>query len=198
MAIPDRRHRESLMTRQKDGRTLLERGAEPPEHALEVIGIDISEEMIKHAKEQRAEALTSSSQLTEDDIIWLTFKVGDMHSLKDSPGIFDGIWSCTALFTHTPRQFNKQAMENVAQLLKPGGIFFASYTNGDATGGYDKLKLSSTGLIKYFSQPSPGAIGQLARSYGLEEIYRTCNDMKGRDGEVLVKDLFVSQYFKKV
>lgn len=85
----------------------------------------------------------------------------------------------------------------VAKALKPGGLFFASYTSGLADGGrYDKLLLSSTGRIKYFSQPDPSQIAAAAGLNGLLLVSESLSDLEAK-GRVIKKDLFVSQLYRK-
>ncbi|MEK7480627.1 MAG: hypothetical protein AAB604_00810 [Patescibacteria group bacterium] len=82
-------------------------------------------------------------------------------------------------------------------MLKPGGVFFTSYTNGCAQGeSRHKFLFSSTGHIKYFSQFDPEGIAHLANIAGLSLISESFTDMK-RPNAPLKKRLFVSQFYKK-
>lgn len=166
-----------------------------PEHALRVLSIDISSKMLLKAIEKLVDLKSENI----DTAYAPHFHVNDMHRLISLPEYsrFHGIWSCTALFTHTPRELMDSAMRDVAGLLCEDGIFFTSYTSGRPDGRYDKLLLSSTGRIKYFSQPDPKEIRSLAEKYGMELTHQTLDDYV-IDGKVIKEDLFASQFFRKV
>lgn len=186
MAYDNGPFRAGLMGRKdKNGIPTRERIPAPTKR-FEVIGIDISLELLKIAQE-RARALGLS----------ILFIYDDMHDIFISASgtyadYFDGVWSCTALFTHTPRVLLEPAIASVARVLKPGGMFFVSYTNGAESGVYDKLLASSTGHVKYFSRPDPREVSKLAKKHGLLLIAQNFSDYKES------KNLFVSQFFKKV
>ncbi len=203
MSISSRRFREGLMGRakEKDGKTTLDKFPAPP-HTFRVVGIDGAGAMIEAAKTRLA-ALEREYGIADMDG-YPRFAVMDMHDnlaylLRDRanrPLRFDGVWSCTALFTHTPRPYLHSVMSTMARLLKPGGIFYVSYTNGRVDGKYDKLILSSTGRIKWFSQPDPDEIVAIAAENGLRLMEESTFDdyAKGSD---FAKDLFVSHFFRK-
>ena len=178
------------MQREKNGARTIERFS-PPQTSFCVIGIDGSTGMLEKAKEN----LRSHKNLALAHIP--LFMIGDMHDLHAlGAGSFAGIWSCTALFTHTPRQLLGRSLQSVAALLKTGGMFFASYTNGKVTDTYDKLLASSTGRIKYFSQPDPEEIAGLAEEHGLRLLKQSTSDFE-MNGKVVQRDLFASQFFLK-
>jgi len=109
---------------------------------------------------------------------------------------FKGAWSCAAFLTHTPHEWVEPTLAQIARILAPGGIFAVSYAQRQPGQGYDYLKLSSTGRIKYFSHPKTAEIVELARRHGLALERETVNDYVEASGTV-VKDLFVSQFFRK-
>ena len=165
-----------------------------PKKTFKVLGLDNSREMLKFA---------------ENEVIhkWKTFKAppiffqNDMHRLNQKNAktlnqIFNGIWSCTSLLTHTPKELVKPTIKLWTDCLLPGGKFYLSYINGKATGYYDYLQLSSTGYIKYFSQPDPDKIKKVAEKCGLKEIFFGSNDYSIK-GKLKVKDFFVSHIFEK-
>lgn len=169
-----------------------------PEQALRVKAIDASARMIEIAEKiaKGAEA-RGTGRLRYPPI----FKHADMHEMgawaKIQEGWFAGVWSCASFLTHTPRQWVDPMLAQIAVLLKPDGIFAVSYTQRQKGGVYDKLKLSSTGEIKYFSHPDPAEVLDLAAGYGLLPIRRMrTSDYVGASGEV-VPDLFVTQFFRK-
>ncbi len=196
MSVKDEAFRKEHMGRMKGGISTREKFC-IPQKTFAVTGIDNSLKMLALAKER-------SSQLIQKSLITYktspTFDYEDMHTIDIDPqyslGDFDGIWSCTALFTHTPVQMFQLAMGSVSGALKSGGVFFASYTNGVADGQHDKLLLSSTGRVKYFSQPSPEEITDLAEQHGLILKAQMFSDFEIR-GKVIKENLFVSQFFKK-
>ncbi|TSC77857.1 MAG: hypothetical protein G01um101429_928 [Parcubacteria group bacterium Gr01-1014_29] len=159
-----------------------------PTKQFYVIGIDTSLEFLQLAQE-RAKYVLGTPVL---------FAFEDMHDIKlddDDPGhyasYFAGVWSCTALFTHTPHVLLEPAIKSVVRVLKTGGVFFTSYTNGMIGGVYDKLLASSTGYVKYFSQPDPEEIRRIAKKHGLILLEQAFSDYKDK------KALFVSQIFRK-
>ena len=70
-----------------------------------------------------------------------------------------------------------------------------SYTQGSPECAYDKLLLSRTGKIKYFSQPMASVIEDEAGNAGLELIHQTKDDFV-REGKLVAKDLFITQFFQ--
>lgn len=194
MSIPDTNYREENMSRVTDGKTTLER-LPVPTTTFHVVGIDNSQGMIAEARSRVHEALQGGLLPPYGPRPLMV--LGDMHDIALRRAIsFDGIWSCTALFTHTPRELLQPAMESVAKALNRGGVFAATYTNGRADGRYDKLLPSSTGRIKYFSQPDPDEIAELAKACSLILESESFSDY--RMGDRVVESLFVAQFFRKV
>lgn len=70
-------------------------------------GIDISDEMIKHAKEN----------------FQGIFLVDNIISTKQANNSFDAVWSSSSLFTHLDKKDRTQALREVVRLLKPNGVF---------------------------------------------------------------------------
>lgn len=170
------------MQRMKDGMTTVQKFIIPTKK-FDVVGIDNSLNMITLARNKNRSLINPS------------FIQMDMHYLSENFGTFDGIWSCTALFTHTPFSILNQTMKGISMALKTGGIFFTSYTCENRQ-NYDKLQISSTGRIKYFSQPNPELISEIARKYGMTLKAQLFSDLV-KNGKVEKENLFVSQFFKK-
>ncbi|MDO8558202.1 MAG: class I SAM-dependent methyltransferase [bacterium] len=194
MSCPNTLFRASLMQREKNGKKTIEKFS-PPQTSLRIIALDGSDGMLEKALEYLA--------LHEDLVFAYTplFILGDMHDLHAQAeilgvGSLEGIWSCTALFTHTPQKLANESLRAVAEFLKSGGVFFASYTNGNVAGAHDKLLASSTGRIKYFSQPNPEVVADLARHHGLHLIQESVSDFE-IGGKVVQRGLFCSQFFRK-
>lgn len=193
MSCSDPEFRRELMNRTVNDKTVFDLCGYVPQRTFRVIAIDSSAEMLNFARSQETE-LSKKCQ----DMKRVTFMLADMHQLGRLrfANKFDGIFCCTSLLTHTPAELVKPSIESLSGLLNPGGVLFISYTNGRATGIYDKLKLSQTGFIKYFSQPDPEVIEMLAERYSLKLERQTISDFEV--GHVVkVKNLFVAQFFRK-
>jgi SAM-dependent methyltransferase len=158
-----------------------------PTRAFVGVGVDGSERMV-----EKANYLAQKTDLRYERM----FKVMDIHRELHKLGmLFNGIWSCASLFTHTPHELLDPTLKMISNILRPDGIFFVSYTNGLVTGKYNKLVLSSTGQIKWFSQPDPNEIVEIAAQYGLTLIEESSfDDYTGPDFQ---EDLFVSHFFQK-
>lgn len=193
MATADSQFRASLMQRAKDGVSTLDRFC-VPRKTFRVTGIDQSVKLLEVARAQ-ADLLRQDQKLTYQS--QPLFSLEDMHNIDPQTfGGYAGVWSCTSLFTHTPRHYLEPAMESVARVLDQKGLFFTSYTNGNVDGKYDKLLLSKTGRIKYFSQPNPEEIAKLALRHGMTLKAQLFGDFE-LEGKVIKENLFVSQFFKK-
>lgn len=192
MSVTDEKFRDGLMGRIKDGKTTREKFPVPTK-TFHVIGIDNSSEMLSAAQKWQY-SLVDSGLLKFGE--YPRFQHQDITENLQKVGRFDGVWSCAALFTHTPKSLLAPTIESIAKILKDGGIFYTTYTNGLAEGKYDKLLMSSTGRIKYFSHPNPDDISQIAKQCGFVLANEQYSDMEV-DGKVIKKDLFVSQLFRK-
>lgn len=193
MAMRSELFRRSLMNRVKDGSATVDKFCVPTKK-FEVLGIDTSQPALKIAREKSNQFKQSGFLMPLggplfDDI--------DMHNISSLYSSYDAIWSCAALFTHTPIQLLESAVASVSSKLRPGGLFFTSYTNGGVDGHYDKLLLSSTGRVKYFSQPNPEEIVKIAKKHGLMLKAQNFDDFEVQ-GKVIKPNLFVSQFFRKV
>lgn len=192
MACPDRVFRQTNMQRVKDGKRIIDMFS-IPEKTFFVVGIDISLQMLLYAQQELC-------VLAQDIVHVPIFFWDDMHHLRVHEAVgaefFDGIWSCTGLFTHS-LHIDPATFKLIASLLKKDGVFFTSYTNGNAEREKrHKFLVSSTGHIKYFSQPNPKDMARMANVAGLSLIAETYSDME-RPTAPIKKRLFVSQFFKK-
>ncbi|MFM1651388.1 class I SAM-dependent methyltransferase [Brevibacillus sp. B_LB10_24] len=84
-------------------------------HMLDVQGLDISEVMLAEAK-----------RLVEGVPFWQ----GDFRALPFAPDSFDGVWANGSLFYVTTADL-QQTLQEVRRILKTGGVFFASYLQGE-------------------------------------------------------------------
>ena len=81
---------------------------------FKVIGVDLSESMIKAAKERVKNA---------------EFRVMDMLKLDFKDNYFDGIWA-SASFVHIPKRGIPKALKEARRVLKEKGIFYLSVKEG--------------------------------------------------------------------
>jgi SAM-dependent methyltransferase len=182
-----------FMRRRKNGLPMsLERI--PPLRAYRVTAVDGSSATIDMAEFNFLEAMKILSR-DGDPMFTPSFELADMHDLSSIQGIYDGVWSCTALFTHTPWALVRSALCSVAHKLRAKGIFAVSYPCGREGMSYDSLLLSRTGRIKYFSRPTPEYIASEAQAAGFTLLRQSYGDFD-RDGEIK-KDFFVTQFFQK-
>lgn len=193
MSVADKKFREGLMGRTKNGQTTLEKFPVPAK-TLKVIGVDSSLGMLGVAQKWQS-TLIQEGKLKLGG--YPRFLYHDATNSLESLGKVDGIWSCAALFTHTPKECLVDTINSIAKTVRQGGVFYTTYTNGRSEGKYDKLLRSSTGRIKYFSHPDPSDIAEIARQCGLVLAQEQYSDMVDVDGKVTKKDLFVSQLYRK-
>lgn len=80
------------------------------EIGIDVIGLDISEEMIEQAKKRNPD---------------IEFIVGDFLDIKFADDEFDAVW-CSTVFHHIPSKWNNRFIEKIKKILKPNGILYIS------------------------------------------------------------------------
>lgn len=103
----------------------------------QVVGIDISEEMLKLAREK--------AQKEGFDI---RFEKQDVYALTFDSESFDGIFSMAAFeFIHE----EKQAMDEMLRVLKPGGDLIIGTIHGDSAWGrlYMSEEVQANTVFKY-------------------------------------------------
>ena len=194
MATSSNRYRESLMQRETDGHKTIDAYA-VPRKALRVTAIDASERMLGAAIAQGAQVRMSMGVRYAP----LFQRMDIQHDLAAfAARSFKGVWSCAAFLTHTPQDQVEPVLEEIARILDTGGIFAVSYTQSRPGQAYDYLKVSSTGRIKYFSHPKVSEIVDLAQKHGLELTRQTMSDYVDIARSMVIKDLFVSQFFRKM
>ena len=190
MAVPNDEYRESL-TKAKENAD-----GKMPSIALRVVGVDASSVMCEIA---RGPVNGGEVSARYQPLI----AQRDMHDSEFGEflrhAMFRGIWSNASFLTHTPESLVEPVFRSLVHALAPNGLLAMSYTQRtNPLAPYDSLKLSSVGRIKYFSHPYALDIGQLARLYGLVSEYHSAHDyIDSRSGQVK-KDLFVTQFFRKV
>src|SRR5262249_20214479 len=85
-------------------------------HGLDVVGVDLSEAMVRRARKKgiQAEAL-------------------DFHSLAFEPASFDAVWAARSL-QHMPKAELPSVLERVRLVLRPGGRFYSVVYQGQGEG----------------------------------------------------------------
>lgn len=129
------------------------------EKSLTVTGIDISDTMLKLAKENVPDA---------------TFINMDAHDLEFPPNTFDGLISVYTLF-HIPRKDHSQIIQNFYEVLKPGGILLIN-------SGVSESEGMSTffGVPMFWSNYTPDKLLQLVKKTGFSILFE---DVLQRGGE---------------
>ncbi|MBM3261424.1 class I SAM-dependent methyltransferase [Candidatus Kaiserbacteria bacterium] len=189
MAVPNKEYRESLINGKRGV------WGKIPTIALRVIGADASKAMCEIAENPMNCAEVSTRYKP-------TVIVRDMYiDLADflRHANLHGIWSNTSFLTHTPEEYIEPTMERLAGALRLQGVLAISYTQRtDPFAPYDSLKLSNTGRIKYFSHPLARDISEIAHRHGLIVEHHSTDDYVDPSTGATKKDLFVTQFFRKV
>lgn len=194
MADPDPEFRKSLMGRVHGDKTLAEL-RDPPTKAFCVVATDMSPAMEEIARKaiQRHFLLGDTGALERSPGCMVERE--DMHDLsKVEDASHDGVYSSAALLLHTPPALVRPAIEGVARILRPGGLFGVSYSPGDRR-SYHALLWSRQGRVKYFSHPPSKLVITEAKRVGLLLIEEERSSLL-RDGKV-VKNFFTTAFFRK-
>lgn len=85
---------------------------------LEVVGIDISPNMVLEAKKRASKA---------------NFLVGDIATVTFSANTFDGIYARASLL-HIPKDMIPKVFESINKMLRNGGIFYLAVKEGKGEG----------------------------------------------------------------
>lgn len=197
MALRDSEKRQQFMGCMKDGKTALERFGVPG-RSFHVTGIDSSSTMMAHASifaEQYGFDPGYGSRWGLPSSVCFAERMDMYHLRGDRLGRFDGIWSSSALFMHTPEALMRPAMGNVAALLKKDGVFGVTYARNTKVVPHDNLRYSRTGEIKYFSRPLPWEVITYAEAVGFVHCEEEFSDRVV--GDTVQKDFFITQFFEK-
>ncbi len=118
----------------------------------EVIGIDISPEMIKIAQ-------TNAPQCE--------FKEMDMRNLAFGTESFDGLWASASLL-HLPKVDMSKTLEEIFRVLKPEGRLYFSVMEGNFEGyrAYEKLGWNE----RYFAHYTKEELRVLLEKVGFKDI----------------------------
>ena len=97
------------------------------------IGIDLSEEMLKYARNN------------DNKSIYLNMDIRDLSKI---PWKFDGIWSCASLH-HLPKKYILNVLEQIHSILNDNGILFISVKQGNG----ESIELhKQTGVDKFYAK----------------------------------------------
>ena len=116
------------------------------EKGFDVVGIDLSSELLRIAKENCPKA---------------EFYLKDMRKLDFEPNSFDGIWACASLL-HVPHKDAYQTLKGFNSVIKKGGLMFVCVLEGKG----EKMEKNSTFQehSRFFAYYSNDSIESLIRS----------------------------------
>lgn len=148
----------------KDGK-ILDLGCGPGHHSkyfsnlgFNVIGIDLSQEMIEIAKKVSEKS---------------TFHVMDILDLNFEKDTFDGIWASASLL-HVPKKRIKSVLIKLNEILTNQGILYISLKEGKGS--------------ELFSDIRYGGVDKFYAYYHLEEIQNLLKDIGFNILEIKLKD----------
>ena len=130
---------------------------------FEVVGVDISQEQLRRARENVPEA---------------TFAQSDIAELDFSEASFDAVTAFYSI-SHVPREQHADLFERIARWLKPSGYFLASLGargSEDWTGEW-------LGVEMFFSSYDEATNRLLVQEAGLELVLDDVVTMREREGE---------------
>lgn len=176
-------YREKILYFQKnycqEVRTILDLGCGPGNVArlfyeknddYEITGIDLSEEMVKLARQNAPNG---------------KFHVCDLREI-DFTGSYDAVIASFTIVHLTDRE-TQTFIEKVGPLINPGGYLYLSFMEGEGS-GYETTSFSEQDI--YFNYYKKGDILELLTSHSLqsEEVLEV--DYEEADGSI-TKDIFV-------
>lgn len=139
-------------TKHLSGKKVLDAGCGPGHHGkylqdkgLDVIGVDISPEMVRLAREKGMRA-----------------EVGDVEDLRFGDNKFDGVWA-NAILLHVPKEKAAAVVKEWARVLKPGGMAHISVKEGTDE-GFEERK-SMPGVKRWFTHFTEEEMRQLVGPY---------------------------------
>ncbi len=139
------------------GEKILDVGSGPGRDGLllkqagkEVVCVDASEAMVKLSSERGLHSV-----------------LADFDNLPFINGLFDGVWSYTALL-HVPKKSVGVSLEEISRVLKPSGVFAIGHIEGDN----EQYKESSgINMPRWFSFYGKEEVVDLCGKYGFELVY---------------------------
>lgn len=136
-----------------------------------ILGIDLSEEMIKHAR----------SNVVSPNV---EFKVGDIRNIELEVGRYDAVIASFCLPHLTDKEAEK-LIQDISRVLRDGGRLYLSCMEGNKS-GFETTSFSFDDYI-YFNYYSEEFIQRMLRKNGLEiielkrEIYLESDGSKTTD-----------------
>ncbi len=129
------------------------------EDGFDVIGIDISEGLLKVAKKKFPKG---------------NFKKMDFRKTTFKDNTFDGIWSMAGL-VHLPKTEIKKALKEFYRILKPYGIIYISVKRGKGSREIKKDILQGEPRIYYFFEKDE--MEELIRNAGFKIVSSEANNV---------------------
>lgn len=121
------------------------------DQGMDAFGIDLSPELVAHARAAHPRA---------------TFRVGDLGRLDLADGALDGLVAWYSLI-HTPPEALPRQLDEIARVLRPGGILLLA---GQASEG-DQPRLYDHRVVAAYTWPVD-ALAHLLAQHGLDATYR--------------------------
>ncbi|MES2994946.1 MAG: class I SAM-dependent methyltransferase [Patescibacteria group bacterium] len=128
---------------------------------LEVTGVDLSENMIRNAKERTP---------------GITYLQMDFEELDFANDMFDGIWANASLH-HVPKEKLAPVLVRIHRLLKAGGLFYSINKQGEFDGIRENNKFGKA-VRRHFSFYKPEELTGLVKDAGftIEEVNSSTSD----------------------
>lgn len=150
----------STLVKEKKGKVVLDLGCGSGvqtkmllDEGLEVLGLDISRNMIEQAKKKAPKA---------------KYIVGDMTKLTFRANSFDGVWARASLL-HIPKQKVETVLKNIAKVLKPQGIFYLALKEGEGEREIEQERYGRK-VNRFFSFFQEEEIAKLIEQSGFEVL----------------------------
>ncbi|SHK74186.1 class I SAM-dependent methyltransferase [Desulforamulus aeronauticus] len=139
-----------------------------------VVGIDLSEEMIKLARQN----------VPHDSVM---FKVGDIRELEMEENKYDAVVASFCI-VHLDNDETINLLKKVVQMLKKNGMLYLSCMEGKKS-GFETTSFSNGGYI-YFNYYSEEFLGQILQESGLKILQLLRQDYPEEDGSITT-DMFL-------
>jgi ubiquinone/menaquinone biosynthesis C-methylase UbiE len=117
---------------------------------LQVICLDASESMVRISTARGLDSL-----------------VGDFSNLPFKDASFDGVWAYTSLL-HIPKAEVDIPLQEIARVLKPGGIFGLGLIEGEAESYRESSGVTKPRWFSYYTRTD---VEDLLRKYGFDPFY---------------------------
>jgi ubiquinone/menaquinone biosynthesis C-methylase UbiE len=131
------------------------------EDGLEVVGVDISENMIKQAKKNVPKG---------------KFKVMDFREMKFKDSSFDGVWAMASVYHISNKEILKTFKE-FYRILDKNGLFYVSVYEGDDT---EERKDSVVGEVRTFYSYKEDEMKKYVEDAGFTIIRSEVNQTEDR------------------